>query len=192
MLRTNLSTRPFYNERAVHLCLGLGAALVCAVTAFNLWQIYSLTGRDARVRSSIQEAESRARELRSAAARTRSAINPREIEEVSAAAREANLVIDRRLFSWTELFNRFENTLPDDVRVSAVRPSVEREGSMRVLIVVVAKDARGVNAFIENLEKDGSFAGLICREEFLDEGGQLKATIEGRYLASPGSRSAKP
>jgi hypothetical protein len=192
MLRINISTRPFYNERAVHLCLGLGAALVCAVTAFNLWEIYSLTGRDARVRGSIEEAESRARELRSEAARTRGAINPRELEDVAAAAREANSVIDRRVFSWTELFNRFENTLPDDVRVSAVRPTVERDGSMKVLMVIVAKDARGVNAFIENLEKDGSFAGLISREEFVDEGGQLKATIEGRYLASPGRGSAKP
>ena len=32
MLRTNLSTRPFYNERAVQLALGALALLVLAVT----------------------------------------------------------------------------------------------------------------------------------------------------------------
>ena len=169
MLRTNLSTRPFYNERAVHVCLVLSAILVVALTAFNLWEIYSLSGRDARVRTSIEQADLRARDLQAEAARTRSAINPRELEEVAAAAREANAVIDKRVFSWTELFNRFENTLPDDVRVSAVRPTVERDGSMTIVMLVVAKDVRGVNAFIENLEKDGSFAGLIPREEFVDE-----------------------
>ncbi len=190
MLRTNLSTRPFYNERAVHVCLALSAILVVALTTFNLWEIYSLSGRDARVRTSIEQADLRARDLRAEAARTRSAINPRELEEVAAAAREANAVIDKRVFSWTELFNRFENTLPDDVRVSAVRPTVERDGSMTIVMLVVAKDVRGVNAFIENLEKDGSFAGLISREEFVDEGGELKATIEGRYLGTPGGRSA--
>ena len=30
MLRTNLSTRPFYNERAVHVLLGMLAALSCS------------------------------------------------------------------------------------------------------------------------------------------------------------------
>ncbi len=195
MLRTNLSTRPFYNQRAVHVVLALAAVLVCAVTAFNLWEIYSLSGRDARVRSSIEQAEARARDLRAEAVRTRGAINPRELEDVTAAAREANSVIDKRVFSWTELFNRFENTLPDDVRVSTVRPAVERDGSMTLMMVVVAKDAHGVDAFIENLEKDGSFAGLISREEFVDEAGLLKATIQGRYLGGPGVKSggsAKP
>jgi hypothetical protein len=195
MLRTNISTRPFYNERAVYLCLALVCVLLVAASAFNLWEIYSLSGRDARVRGSIQQAEARARDLRSEAARTRASINPRELEDVAAAAREANAVIDQRVFSWTGLFNRFENTLPDDVRVTAVRPNVEKDGTMSVLILVVAKDVRGVDAFIENLEKDGGFAGLISREEFVDEGGQLKATIEGRYVASPGARSnrsAKP
>ena len=35
MLRTNLSTRPFYNERAVQMALVAAAVLILAVTAFN-------------------------------------------------------------------------------------------------------------------------------------------------------------
>ena len=34
MLRTNLATRPFYNERGVHLVLGVVAVLGLAVLAF--------------------------------------------------------------------------------------------------------------------------------------------------------------
>ncbi len=188
MLRTNLSTRPFYNERGVYASLGLVAILILAATGFNLWEIYSLSGRDAKVRGSIEQSEQRARQLRADAERTRSSINPRELEDVATAAREANLVIDRRVFSWTELFNRFENTLPDDVRVTTVRPTVDRDGSMTLVIAVVAKDVRSVNTFIENLEKDGAFASVISREEFVDEGGQLRSTLEGRYLAGSGSR----
>ena len=40
MLRTNLSTRPFYNERAVQLLLALAALLVVVLTAFNAIRIY--------------------------------------------------------------------------------------------------------------------------------------------------------
>ena len=38
MIRTNLATRPFYNERAVRLVLLAIAALGLAATAFNVTQ----------------------------------------------------------------------------------------------------------------------------------------------------------
>ena len=40
------------------------------------------------------------------------------VDSVSVDARQANDLIERRTFSWTELFNRFEHTLPDDVRIT--------------------------------------------------------------------------
>ncbi len=196
MLRTNLSTRPFYNERAVLLAVGAVTALVVAVTAFNLREVYSLSGRDARVMASIAKSEARGRDLRTEAARIRSSINPRELESVAAASREANDIIERRMFSWTELFNRFENTLPASVRIASVRPRVETDGSITMQLGVVARDVEGVNTFIENLEREGGFHRLLSREEFMDEDGLLKATLEGRYLpgAPPaaGTRSGTP
>jgi Tfp pilus assembly protein PilO len=153
MLRTNLSTRPFYNERAVMLAIWAVTALVAAVTAFNLWQVYALSGRDARVKASIAKSEVRARDLRGQAAAIRRGIDPRELASIASAAREANSVIGRRMFSWTELFNRFEDTLPPSVRIGAVRPKVESDGSVTMTLVVVARDVEGVNTFIENLEK---------------------------------------
>src|SRR4029079_507373 len=45
MLRTNLSTRPFYNERGIHTGLGVAAMVVAALTIFNLAQIVMLTSR---------------------------------------------------------------------------------------------------------------------------------------------------
>ena len=48
-LRTNLSTRPFYNERAVQAVLGLAAILIVIVTMFNMTRLWSLTGRDRRL-----------------------------------------------------------------------------------------------------------------------------------------------
>ena len=39
VLRTNLSTRPFYNERAVHVLLALAALIVVVLTAFNAIRI---------------------------------------------------------------------------------------------------------------------------------------------------------
>ena len=179
--RINLSTRPFYNERAVRVTLGLGAVVVLAVSAYNLWQVYELSGRQAALQGRIAQAESKTRELRDQAAAVRRAIDARELEATVAAAREANLIIERRVFSWTEVLNQFETTLPASVRISSVRPRVERDGTMVVDIVILARTVDAVDAFIENLEKRGAFSGVLSREEFLNEDGLIQASLAGRY-----------
>lgn len=195
MLRTNLSTRPFYNERLVYVVLAALALAVLAVTAFNLREAFVLSGSRAQLQARADEFGQRARTLRGEAARLRSGINPAELEATSAAAREANAIIERRAFSWTALFNRFEETLPDDVRITSVRPKVDKDGSIAVSVILVARGVKGVDAFIESLERQGTFSGLLSREEFVNEDGLLRATIEGRYRPArpaPAGKGATP
>jgi Tfp pilus assembly protein PilN len=189
--RVNLSTKPFYNDRGVHLVLGLAAVAVLVFTVFNLWQVYVLSGRQAAVQARLSRAETQARQLREQAAAVRRAINPKELEATVAAAREANLLIERRVFSWTEVLNQFETTLPPTVRISSVRPRVERDGTMRVEVVVLARTVEAVDAFIENLEKRGAFSRVLSREEFVNEDGLIQASLEGQYRATEPPAAAK-
>ena len=46
MLRTNLATRPFYNDRAVHAAIGAAAAVVLALTILNVVAIVTLSRRN--------------------------------------------------------------------------------------------------------------------------------------------------
>jgi len=179
--RINLSTRPFYNERVVHLSLVLAAALVVAVSVFNLWQVYGLSGRQAELQGRIAQAEATSRDFRDRAAAIRRSINPRELEATVSAAREANLLIERRVFSWTDVLNQFETTLPASVRISSVRPRIERDGTMVVAVVILARTVEAVDAFIENLEKRGAFSGVLSREEFVNEDGLIQASLQGQY-----------
>ena len=194
MLRTNLSTRPFYNERLVHLVLGTLALAVLAVTVFNLWQVFVLSGRHAQLQARNTDADARAAPAGGDAARIRAGINPRELETASVAAREANAIIERRAFSWTDLFNRFESTLPDAVRITSVVPRIDKNGVITVTVVVLARTVEGVDAFIENLEGDGAFSGFLSTEEFPDETGTLQATLVGRYTppAAATPKGARP
>lgn len=190
--RINLSTRPFYNERVVHLSLALAVALVVVVSAFNLWQVYGLSGRQAELQGRIDRAEATSRDFRDRAASIRRSINPRELEATVAAAREANLLIERRVFSWTDVLNQFETTLPASVRISSVRPRIERDGTMVVAVVILARTVEAVDAFIENLEKRGAFSSVLSREEFVNEDGLIQASLQGLYRpAAEPARAAK-
>jgi hypothetical protein len=181
MLRLNLSTRPFYNERAVSVGIAVVAALTAALTMFNGLQIVSLNTRNGEFAAQAAAAERRAAELRSQAQATRQAMVSEQVSEVQEEAREANLLIDRRVFSWTDLFNRFEDTLPADVRILAVAPQVDIQGRMLVAINVVSRTQEARNEFIESLEETGAFFGVISRNDLAQDDGTLRSVIQGYY-----------
>ena len=187
MLRTNLSTRPFYNERAVQVILGVFVVLVVAVTAFNVVQLIRLTDSQRTLGAHAVESEREAARLRSEAAAIRAQINAKELEIVTSAAREANSIIDQRAFSWSELFDQLERTLPDDVRITAVEPSL-KEGQFVIQFSVQARRSEDVDQFIESLEKTGNFRNVITPAEQTNEQGLLEAVIRGTYTRPEGPR----
>ncbi len=192
MLRTNLSTRPFYNERAVTLALAIVAVFVLAATVLNVTRLVALSRRQAAVGGAADRADANARALRQKANVARGSVDQARLAAVAAAAHEANALIDRRVFSWTELFNRFEATLPAGVRIAAVRPSVDQEGRLIITIAVVARSVDDVDAFIEALEGTDAFGDLLSREERFNEEGLLEATLRGVYRSgrAAGTRAA--
>jgi hypothetical protein len=182
VLRTNLSTKPFYNVRAIHSAAVLVALVVIALTLFNVTQIVLLSRQQSDLNNRAQAAEQQARQLRLHAASLRKTIDPKKLEAISGAAREANVLIGQRLFSWTDLLNRLETTLPDDVRITAMRPRVEKDGSVTVVMGAVGRRVEDIDRFMANLEANGAFADVFAREESGTEEGLRLATIEGRYL----------
>jgi len=187
MIRTNLSTRPFYNVRAVQVSLSILAAIVLGITLFNVIRIVALLGSQQTLGATADQSEREAARLRSEASRIRAQINPAELETVATAAREANNLIDQRAFSWTELFSQFEATLPDDVRITAVQPRLEK-GIFIVAVAIEARRAEDLDAFIEALEMTGAFRNVLATETQSNQQGLLEAILEGVY--QPSSRTA--
>jgi Tfp pilus assembly protein PilN len=185
MLRTNLSTRPFYNVRALHAMLGAGVAVVVAITLFNGVEIVRLTASEWSLGASASQAEAEATRLRDEAARIRAQINPEELKVVTTAAREANAIIDQRAFSWTDLFTQFEATLPPDVRITAVQPRLQGGGDFVVSVGVEARRAEDLDSFIEALERTGAFHNVLSVKEQTNPEGLLQAIVEGTYVARP-------
>ena len=181
MLRTNLSTRPFYNVRAVQVALGSVAAIVVGVTVFNAVEIVRLGTSQYTLGARAAGAEEEAARLRTEAVQIRGQIDPQELQVVADAAREANAIIDQRAFSWTDLFAHFEATLPPDVRITAVQPRLQRDGGFVVAVGVEARRAEDLDAFIEALENGGGFRNVLSVQEQTDEGGLIEGVVEGTY-----------
>lgn len=183
MIRTNLSTRPFYNARAVHALLALMSAVALAITAYNIVQLVSLTGSQRTLGAKAAASEREAARLRADAVQTLARVDQKELTVVDKAAREANAIVDQRTFSWTGVLTHFEHTLPADVRITSVQ---QQTGRQVVLIGAESRTIEDLDTFIEALEKTGAFRDVIARNETLMENDIIAATLEATY--TPQSR----
>ena len=177
----NLATRPFYNDRAVHLVLavlGLAVAAVLAVGATRLVELSRAHG------ALTLEAEAAEREA--AAVSTQTAGLEREmprdaLASLVVAAEEVNRLIAQRLFSWTAFFNVIERTLPANVMLTAVRPDTDAEGTS-VDLAVIGRTVADIEEFIRRLEATGVLADVLARQGELNDEGMYRAQLRGRLV----------
>lgn len=180
MLRTNLATRPFYNERAVHFLIGVAGAIVLAITALNVVRVVTLSRHHTELSARTNADRAEAERLTADAARIRTTINKDELALIVAAAQEANALIDQRTFSWTEFFNQIESTLPPDVMLTSVRPSFKNDVT-NVAMLLLARQAPDLDEFTDKLEATGSFVDIVIASADRTEEGLYRALVESVY-----------
>lgn len=194
MLRGNLATRPFYNERLVRVVLIAALAAAAAWSAVNVATVVSLSQQGAMLADRVRSEALAASGARAEAQALRAALNPAEIAAASRAATEANRLIAQRTFSWTTLFGRIEATLPADVRLMRVQPQTAADGRMVVSLSVVSRTIEDLDSFIERLEATGAFRGVISRSDALLDDGTIESSLQGYYVqaANPTPAASDP
>ena len=191
MPRTNLSTRPFYNERGVHLLLAVAALLVILLTAFNAIRIVTLSRQNTELSSLFNNDRNEAQRLTREAQRIRAGINQDELAATAAAADEANVLIDQRTFSWTEFFNRIEQTLPPEVMLTAVQPSFSNNVTT-VQMTVLGRRSEDIDEFIQKLEATGAFEDVLPSQEVPTDEGLHRVQMRAVYTGEGVPEDAEP
>lgn len=181
MLRTNLSTRPFYNERLVHLVLALVAVIVGAITVLNVVTLVRLSRQNTTLSAAIRDDRSAADDYTKRARDTRQGLDTDRLKVLAGAAREANTLIDGRTFSWTGFLNHIEATLPPDVMLASIRPGVDAAGT-KITLGVVARRSIDIDEFIEKLEATGAFDRGLQKQVSQADEGLVQGTIEILYV----------
>jgi hypothetical protein len=172
---------------------GLGLALVgiLALTAFNVTRILALSQQQSALATDAERDEQRARALTGEAQTVRASIDQAALEQVIHAAQEANEIIDARTFSWTELLNHIERTLPTGVMLTSVTPRVDK-GRFYISMVVVGKDVEVINEFIDKLEGTKAFSAMSPSTERMLENGMYEVIIRGSYEPDKAEKPTAP
>ena len=191
MLRTNLATRPFYNEGLARIALGVVLALGLATLGAGVARLAELARLNGELSARRDAAAGAAADLQARTVEAQRAATPRDRTALLEATREANTLITQRVFSWTDFFNRIETTLPPDVMVTEVRPEIE-PGTVEVAMGVLGRSLDAISRFVTSLETSGAFLGVLNRQVELTEDGMYRAVLRGRYLESASADAIEP
>ena len=182
MLKMNLSTRPFYNERGVRslfLVLGLlGTSLLFGGVA----RVFELATAQSELGLSADIVERETTEIKAKIAEIDGHIGNAALEPLIDGVEKVNQLISQRVFSWSEFFSLIEKTLPDEVIVTGLRPKHDNEGT-NITINVVGTSVADIDEFIRRLEETNSFSGVLAHEEEITGDRRYRALLRGRYLS---------
>jgi hypothetical protein len=185
MLKGNLSTRPFYNDRLVSLTL-LGVTLLAvALSAFNVTQLLSLSKERGKSAGDMSNYANQTRQLENKTAELRSTLDLANMKLLRIGADEANDLIDKRTFSWSVFLGVIENALPEGARVVDVSPKPEKN-VMNIDITVVCRTSEDLIEFVEALEKTNQFKEVVPTQRNPNEDGTQTALVEAVYLGPNG------
>ena len=177
----NLATRPFYNDRAVHLALAAVGLVAVSVFVLGGTRLVDLSRTHRALTLQAEAAERETATVSAQAARHEPAAPAEAAEALSRAAEEVNRLIERRLFSWTAFFNLIEQTLPSDVMLTAVRPDTDDRGTS-IDLAVIGRTVADIEEFIRRLEETGAFADVLARQGELNDEGMYRAQLRGRLV----------
>jgi Tfp pilus assembly protein PilN len=187
--RLNLASQRFRNERGPVLGFSLLCVLLAAVTAYHAVAVRRLLpSHSSELQREVASLEAEAARLRKESTELKGGPPPEK-----ARVEEWQLVkdlVDRRVFRWTLLFARLARTLPPDLRLTEIAPSVEK-GTVKLELRAAMTSMESGLSFIKTLEDQPEF-----RDVFPAAVGEAQGSKEKEfsyvmlYLADPAAPAA--
>lgn len=177
----NLARTPLRNERLPAVASTAALVVVLAVTAVHGVTLRRLLpDRTSARHRELAELDAESARLRAEATALRA-----ERTDARELARWTLIkdVVDRRAFSWTGLFARLEDVLPDGVRLVSVAPSVQR-GEILLDVTAIGRSAEDGWELVRVLEEQPEFSEVFPKSE--GENSEFQYTMRYRPGAVTG------
>lgn len=153
----NLASQPFRRDRPVLIAatlLGLVLlGLLGALISLNLLQ----RGQQADTRRSIDQLQQQIRALSAEQAKLDAVLRKPENAEVLERSIFLNALLYRKGISWTRIFADLEKTVPHNVRIISIRPTVNAQNQVTLDMTVGTESPEPLIALLKSLESSPLF-----------------------------------
>ena len=198
--RLNLASNPFRNRAlpwTVAIIVGLASLIALVLIAKSTVQT---NAKVATTQSDVTKLQKDISALNQRAEAIKTALTP----EQQKALKSAHGLVDRKRFSWSQLFADLEGALPGGVRVSRIVVNGVRNQDDRTVAIldltVASKNPTLITQMIEDMERQGVFHAELRTQPLQRGRGESGAEYEMdvRYVPragvpiAPGERNNRP
>lgn len=164
-IHLNLASRPFRDYRPVYAAVVLMALLTAFLALNNVDTFLRYRTETKTTRANIAKLEQQIAEEHSKSEVLAQRLRGIDVKLLASQTEFANAQLAERAFSWSELLDRLEKVLPNDVRIQSVTPTFEKDGLVHLSMTCITKTGEGLTATINRFNGDQHFANAFPTSE---------------------------
>jgi hypothetical protein len=164
-LHLNLASRPFRDYRPVYAAVVLMALLTAFLALNNVDTFLRYRTETKATRANIAKLELQIADEQRRTETLAQRLRGVDVKLLLSQTEFANAQLAERAFSWSELLDRLEKVLPNDVRLQSVTPSFDKDGLVHLSMTCITKTGEGLTATINRFNADPHFANAFPQSE---------------------------
>jgi len=164
-IHLNLAARPYRDTRPFTIAVIVASTVIAAMTYLNAVTFlrYRFETRTTTAKIASLQAQTQQEQQRGAAVNER--LKRIDVDLLATQTQFANAQLAERAFSWSELLDRLEHVLPNDVRIYGVSPKFSKNGLIHLTLSCDTKTGQGMVNTINRVNADPHFANAFPTSE---------------------------
>jgi len=167
IIRNNVASSPIKNYSLFLLGCALLAVIVILFTFFNLNGLKNAYAKNEQLEKAIDLQQSQLQKLQQKKNNLQRQIDGIKTPQFISETEFMNNAIKRRTFSWTALFDHFEEMLPPNVKMISITPSVS-ERNIAINMEMAGQSLPDMLTLVRTLERDAQFSDVTLKSEHSD------------------------
>ncbi len=180
-LHLNLASRPYRDYKPVYAVVVVSSLLIAFMMLNNVDTYYRYIRETKTTRARIAAIDSQTEQEQ----RTTDALTQRlrgiNVRQLAEQTQFVNAQLAERAFSWSELLDRLEHVLPNDVRIESISPSFDKTGLVRLSLLASAKTGTGMITTLDHLNRESQFAHAFPTSEDKNSDGTYHFGVNVEY-----------
>ncbi len=170
----NLAKRPVRNRRLLYLVAGILILCNLFFITLNCYEIIKFINKNRDVSISISWLKTQINYLQNKEKSYLKKIKTFELKN-GREVKTLNNLIFKKVFSWTSLLSKLENSLPNNVIIFSILPDLKKN-EIKLKLEIGAKTTDAFLSFIDSLRKNG-FQNIKVDRERLDSNNLVRVLI---------------
>ena len=180
-LHLNLASRPYRDYRPLYAVVVVSSILIAFMMLNNVDTYYRYIRETKATRSKIadldRQAETEQRQTQQVSERLRSF----NVKVLAEQTQFVNARLAERAFSWSELLDRLEHVVPNDVRLESIQPTFGKDGFVHLTVIALGKNSESMVHTLDRFNHDAHFANAFpSSEDRADNGYHFGVSLDYR------------